>query len=67
MKCTKCGEECIGFATGIPSEDICEDCAFPTLKKARESAAKAVEESYFKMHGEKKSCGEIFRGILGMK
>ena len=31
MKCTKCGQECMGFPTGNVEEDVCEDCGFPEL------------------------------------
>jgi len=64
MKCSKCGEDCVGFPTGNPEEDICSDCAFPALKEASDAAAKSVEEEHFNRTGERKSCGEIFRGIL---
>ena len=67
MTCTKCKQECVGFPTGDPDEDVCSDCAFPELTKAVESAAQAVEELHFKRTGKKKSCSEIFRGILGIK
>jgi len=64
MLCNKCGEECMGFPTGDPNEDICMDCAYPGLKEASNAAAIAVEEEHFNRTGEQKSCGEIFRGIL---
>ena len=66
MKCTKCSKECVGFPTGDPKEDMCSDCAFPSLNRASDNAAEAVEIEYWRRTGEFKTCGAIFRGILGM-
>jgi len=64
MICNSCGQECVGFPTGNPKEDICSDCAFPALKAASEAASRAVEEDYFERTGERKTSGEILRGML---
>ncbi len=64
MKCSKCGEFCVGAETGVLEEDVCMECAYPALKDASEAAARRVEENHFERTGEQASCGEIFRGIL---
>lgn len=61
--CKHCGQKMVGYA----GDDECSDCAFDgVLGRAREAAAKAVEESHFQRTGEQKSCGEILRRILRM-
>jgi len=67
MICNKCGEDCCGFPTGDPKEDICSDCAFPALKHASEAAAEAVEINHWKRTGEFKTCGELLRREIGME
>lgn len=51
MKCSKCKQECVGFATGDVDEDICDDCAFPEFKKAASHAFEKMKEEHFKRTG----------------
>lgn len=61
--CKHCGCQ----MTGYPGDDECSDCANGGMfGRARKAAAKAVEEDHFKRTGEVKTCGEIFRNMLGM-
>lgn len=59
--CKTCKKEMVGY----PGDDICSDCAFPSLRKASEAGLKAVEEGYFKRTGKRKKGNEILRNVLG--
>ena len=61
--CKKCGCSMVGY----PGDDECSGCAYPILKKAREAAAKAVEDAHFERTGERKTCGELLRKDLGIE
>ena len=67
MICNKCGVNCVGFATGDPEEDICSDCAYPSIKKAREAACEGIEIDHWQRTGEFKTAGELLRKTLGMQ
>lgn len=61
--CKHCGERMIG----TPGDDECSDCAWGgVLGRARKSAAEAVERGHFERTGEKKTCGELFRKVIGI-
>lgn len=42
MKCSKCGLDCVGFSTGNPEDDMCDECSFPALANFR----KRLDEKY---------------------
>lgn len=65
---TKCVcKHCQCEMTGYPGDDECSDCAWGgILGKASEAARKAVEEGHFKRTGERRTAGELLRGVLGM-
>jgi len=57
--CKKCGCEMVGY----PGDDECSDC---WMGIDHEKMNNKFEEQYFQRTGERKTTGEILRGVLGM-
>ncbi len=66
MVCNICKQDCVGFSTGDPAEDICSDCAFPMLKKASENALERISFSHYLETGEFVDGGDLMRRAIGM-
>lgn len=67
MVCTKCKQDCVGFPTGNPEDDMCMDCAFPMLKEASDSAVEAVAIGHWRRTGEFVDGRTLMRRAIGIE
>jgi NMD protein affecting ribosome stability and mRNA decay len=59
MKCSQCGEYCVGIETGDSIENLCSDCAF--FKKPTEDEVEAASINHWRQTGEFVDGNELLR------